>query len=385
MAFRFKQLVSQIKEIFQESSDDSIPNGKLFVVGFGLMIVVLFAVGIGGWLILSGQSKTFERFSAAGDVENLMYDARLHELIYTRDESNDAADKAAKISQEVIDQALSLQEIIHDDIRRNRINKVVEAVEKYQTAFSNFVQFRKETKVAVDAMVAAAIDASTSAESLQKIQEKYVRLDTESVRKLRQQVEDISENAADSYELIIFLDSAREYEKNYLFSRSPRELDQARSQVSKLAEVFQELKTRIRDPRSVELLEKIEREKAAYLDALDGVEIFVAKSEDYTLDSDELILLDRTASTLRNSAYTLRSNERSVLKQIQRSVGDTQELLARRLALSEEVNQILIDVSNARQSDRDFSLSVIGGDTYDTLPVRTTFGTHLALMTPHGF
>lgn len=358
MVLRFKQLLSQIKEIFQETPDQSTPNGKLFVVGFGLMIVVLFAVGVGGWLVLTGQSQTFERFSAAGDVENLMYDARLHELIYTRDETIEAAKIAGKISQEVINRALDLQGIVDDDIRRERMHKIVEAVEKYRIAFEEFVRYRNETKVAADAMVVAAIDASTSAESLQKIQQKYVRIDTESVRKLRQQVEEISENTADSYELIIFLDSAREYEKNYLFSKSRRELDQARSQIFKLTEVFHELKTRIRDPRSVELLNNIEQEKSAYLKALEGVERFVEKSSDYTLDSEQLILLDRTAFTLRNSAYALRSNERAVLKKIQRDVGDTQELLARRLALSEEVSQILIDVSNARQSDRDFSLSI---------------------------
>ncbi|MEH6552414.1 MAG: response regulator [Pseudomonadales bacterium] len=359
MTFRFKVIPSKIKEIFQESSDEVIPNGKLFVVGFGLMIVVLFAVGVGGWLALTGQSETFERFSAAiDDMEDLMYDARLHELIYTRDETVEAANIAGEISQKVINHALALQNIVDDDIRRNRMQKLVQAVEEYRVDFEEFVRLRKETKVAVDAMVAAAIDASTSAESLQKIQEKYVRLDTESVRKLRQQVEEISENTADSYELIIFLDSAREYEKNFLLSKSRRELDQARSQVSKLTEVFHELKARIRDPRSVMLLEQIEREKSAYIEALKGVEKFVANSNNYTLDSDELVLLDRIALTLRNSAYALRSNERSVLKKVQRSVGDKQELLARRLALSEEVNQILIDVSNARQSDRDFSLSV---------------------------
>lgn len=358
MAFRFKKLLTPMMEMFQKSSGDSIPNGKLFVIGFGLMIVVLFTVGVGGWLVLTGQSQTFERFSAAGDVENLMYDTRVHELIYTRDETVEAAKITLEISQEVINRALGLQGIVDNEVRQERMHHVVEAVKKYQGAFERFVEFRKETKLAVDAMVTAAIEASSSAESLQKIQEKYVRLDTESVRQLRQQVEEISENAADSYELIIFLDSAREHEKDYLFSKSRRELDQARSQVFKLTEVFHELKSRIRDPRSVKLLEEIEREKAAYLEALKGVESFVATSSDYTLESDQLVLLDRTALTLRNSAYALRSNERSVLKKIQRSVGDKQELLARRLALSEEVNQILIDVSNARQSDRDFSLSV---------------------------
>ena len=76
----------------------SVPNAKAFIFGFGIVILVLFAVGIGGWFLLTNQSKSFDRFSAAGDLENLMYDARLHDLIYTRDETNEAADNTLRIT-----------------------------------------------------------------------------------------------------------------------------------------------------------------------------------------------------------------------------------------------------------------------------------------------
>ncbi len=259
---RFSAL-SNFQDNLLRRSDDALPNGNYLIIGFGLVIAVLFVVGIGGWLVLTGQSKTFERFSLAGDVENLMYDARLHELIYTRDETKDAAITTQKIAQDVIKRARELQSMVEDDVRKQRLNKVVEAVKKYQIVFEEFVRLRRESREAVDAMVGAAVEASNSAESLQKIQEKYVRLDTEKVRHLRQQVEEISENAADSYELIIFLEAAREYEKNFLLSRNVRELEQARSQISSLTEVLFELKSRIRDPRSLELLSKIETEHSA--------------------------------------------------------------------------------------------------------------------------
>ena len=64
------------------------------------------------------------------------------------------------------------------------------------------------------------------------------------------------------------------------------------------------------------------------------------------------------ACALRDSAYALRSNEKAVLSNIQLKVADPRELLAPRLALSEEVSEILIDVSNARQSDRIFSMAI---------------------------
>ena len=338
-------------------SSGSVPDAKYFVFGFGFVILVLFAVGIGGWLLLTNQSKSFDRFSAAGDLENLMYDARLHELIYTRDGTNEAAENTQKVTQSIISHTQELQKIVNDEARKDRLENVIDAVSKYQESFKKFVKLKRDSVQAIDAMVTAAIDASGSASSLQKIQEKYVRLDTESVRKYRQQMEDISINSANSYELIIFLESAREFEKNFLLSKNQRELEQARSQIASLSEVAHELKERIQNPRSFELLNRIETGKIGYLEALLTVEALVSEGKEFTLASTELVDLDRVAFALRDSSYALRSNERSVLSKIQRKVADTQELLARRLALSEEVNQILIDVNDARQSDRDFSLS----------------------------
>ena len=342
---------------FGNTTSGSVPNENYFIFGFGFVILVLFAVGLGGWLLLTNQSKSFDRFSAAGDLENLMYDARLHELIYTRDETNEAAKSTQRVTQSIIARTRELQEIVKNEARKDRLEKVIETVVAYQESFRQFVKLKRDSKQAIDAMVNAAIEASGSADSLQKIQEKYVRLDTESVRKYRQQMEDISINSANSYELIIFLESAREFEKNFLLSKNHRELEQARSQIASLSEVAQGLKGRIQDPRSVEFLNKIEQEKNVYLEALSTVEDLVADGKEFTLASTKLVDLDRAAFALRDSSYALRSNERSVLYRVQRKVEDTQELLARRLALSEEVNQILIDVNNARQSDRDFSLS----------------------------
>jgi len=355
---KIQQGISRIRDLLRDSSDEAIPNGRYFVIGFGLVIVVLFIVGIGGWMVLTGQSHTFERYSAAGEVQNLMDDARLHELIYTRDGDMADAEAFQNIAQAAIEQSLALQAIVQNEARSERLQKVVGTVKDYQAAFERFVRLRQDHREAVGGMVGAAIEASNSAESLQKVQEKYVRLDTESVRQLRQQVEEISENAANSYELIILLEAAREYEKNFLLSGNLRELEQARSQISTLVEVMFELKSRIRDTRSIQLLDKIEAGRGAYLQALEVVETLVTNDKGFTLASKELVQLDRAAFALRDAAHALRSNERAVLSNIQRKVADTQELLARRLALSEEVNQILINVSSARQSDRDFSLAL---------------------------
>jgi|GEM_PF-534139 len=353
---QFQHFKKTLLTILHTGSDE-IPSGKFMFIGFSLVLVMLLSAGIGGWYVLSGQSHSFERFRAAGDVESLMYDARLSELIYTRDETQEDAQKALEVASRVINRAKELQQLVNDQTRKERLNQVVVAVEKYSQLFRQFVTLRQDNKIAVRAMVSAAIKASHSAESLQRIQEKYVRLDTESVRKLRQQMEDISENTANSYELIIFLESAREHEKNFLVSKRLRQLEHAKSEISSLSEVLHQLKRRIEDPTSIQLLTNIEKNKDSYLQALNDVVSIVQNESDFSLETKELLNLDKTAFALRDAAFALRSNERTVLAEIQRKVEDTQELLTRRLALSEEVNEILINVGDARQSDRDFSLS----------------------------
>ncbi|MBT3790588.1 MAG: response regulator [Alphaproteobacteria bacterium] len=353
---------SKNSEAGRSESGKFVPEGRFLIIGFGTVITLLFLVGVVGWFILSGQSRSFDRFSAEGDLLELMDDARLFELTFTRDETTSSVISARRKTQEAVSKAQVLLKTATDKSRIQRLDEVISAVQKYQNEFSNFVELRQQSKLEREAMVRAAVKASESSAGLQKIQEKYIRLDTEAVRQFRQQVVDISENSANSYEIVIFAEQARENEKNFILSKGFRELELAKSQISKLTETVNELKQRIRNPRSIELLDQIDREKDAYLDALSALGKSVETNENLSLSSKEVVNLDRAAFAMRDTAFALRSNERSVLSQIQRKVADTQELMARRLSLSEEVDQILIGVSDARQSDRDFSLATTDGE-----------------------
>ncbi len=349
--------MNTIEIIPGSESKNSVPNGKFLTIGFTSVIALLFIVGVIGWGILSGVSRSFDRFSATGDLVATMDDARLFELTFTRDEEPTAAREAQESIQLTIDTASSLQEIVEDPDRKERLEDVVLAAKVYQSEFDKFIDLRSKSADAIESMVVAAVQASQAASGLQRIQEKYTRLDTESVRQFRQQMEDISENAADSYEIVVYAEKSREFEKNFLLSGNYRELELARSEVSNLTNTVNELKLRIRNPRSIQLLDDINTSKDAYLLALSALESNDFDISTITLESAELIDLDHAAFSMRDAAFSLRSNERSVLFEIQRIVADTQELMARRLALSEEVDQIIIGVGDARQTDRDFSLA----------------------------
>ncbi len=58
-------------------------------------------------------------------------------------------------------------------------------------------------------MVNAAVTASEVADELKRIQQRFIAQDSDSVRTLRQQMQDISNNTANSYEIVIQAKSAR--------------------------------------------------------------------------------------------------------------------------------------------------------------------------------
>ena len=70
-----------------------------------------------------------------------------------------------------------------------------------------------------------------------------------------------------------------------------------------------------------------------------------------------MLNLSKKADALTQLSFDLRNNEMLVLESIQQQVSDIEELMAKRLALSEEVTRFSKTISVARQLDRDFALA----------------------------
>ncbi len=76
-----------------------------------------------------------------------------------------------------------------------------------------------------------------------------------------------------------------------------------------------------------------------------------------TLSHPSIVKLDRMAFDFTESAQALQRDEKHLFDNIQRSISDLQDLMERRLDLSEEVGDLMKGVSEARQSDRDYALA----------------------------
>lgn len=331
-------------------------DGKRILVGFILVMALLFAIGIIGWLGLGNLFRSVDRHISAGELVNLLDKARLEELTFTRDFSDNAAQNAAEVIATARMMAQTFEKNNTDESNQKNLTSLLSALENYQQGFVLFVELRQQSSSARENMVSAAIKASSTADELKNIQQKYIALNTESVRKYRQQMDDISEIASNSYEVIIQAEIARLGEKNFLFSNNAQQLLQAKTEVTKLSEIMTMLKVRINDPHSLELLAQMEQARDAYRKAL---KYLSDKSKNRSLEPQEpgLIELDRAALNLIETAFSLRNNEKFVLSGVKRRVSDTQDLMAKRLSLNASIDTLLTHQANARQADRDFALA----------------------------
>ncbi|MCU7834075.1 MAG: response regulator [gamma proteobacterium symbiont of Taylorina sp.] len=305
-----------------------------------------------------------ERHDTAGQLVLLLDRARLDELVYTRDNNKESAEKA----KQLIDQELALVREFHitrpDD--HTKTAGLEELILAYKEGFNRNVELRGKSDEARVKMVTAARLASSSADALQNLQEKYIRIDKFSVKKLRKQMKNISDNVALSYELVILGEVTRNHEKNYFISNSYRDLDLASSELERMAQIISTLFKRLKNEHSRTLLEKIILIHSRYRTEL--LKIKQIKSALSSVKKDpsdnhiklsktDIVLLDTVAFELTEAALALQRNEKEVFDSIQDSVNDLQDLMERRLDLSEEVIALMRGISNARQADRDYAMS----------------------------
>jgi two-component system sensor histidine kinase/response regulator len=339
-----------------ERSKDQFYDGNKILIAFAVVIVLFLTIGLINWSNIKNLHNSIDRYRIAGELIHLLDDARLNELTFTRDNTTEASTKALN----VIEQTLKLSEKFtnnnKDGKNQENLNNIVDAISSYQTGFLRYAQLRKDSNSAREHMVKAAITASMAADELQNTQQKYIATDDQAVNKFRQQMVLISENVANSHEVVIQAELARIHEKDFLMTNDTLKLNLAISEILKLDEIMLVLKSRIKDKHSIELISTMEQAYGSYYKALINLSILSTEKK-VTMNSPRLLELDRAARRLINTAFFLRSNERIVLKRIQQKMADTQNLMSKRIALNETVNTILTHLTNARQLDRDFALA----------------------------
>ncbi|MPW30819.1 response regulator [Agarivorans sp. B2Z047] len=333
-----------------------IKQSKPIFWGFAGGISLLFIVIVVGAFSIAQLFFAVERYVSAGELVSKLEQARLKELIFTRDHDFVAAEEGLGKVKEASELAISFVENGTDVNNQGNLSKLPKAIDDYRYGFTQYVDLIKERLAAREQMVIAAVQASSSALSLQHLQEKYIDFYSKKIKQLRAEVTRVINNANKTYNIIIPAEIAKVHEKSYLLNQNPQELINARNAVNKIANITELLKASIENENSKQLLGDMSQATKIYLDELGKLERIVKAG---SLEQRKTIVstLDLRSSNLINAAFALRDSEQEVLVKKRRQIESTQELMSERLKISKDIDSLLNRLTNARQSDRDLALS----------------------------
>jgi signal transduction histidine kinase/FixJ family two-component response regulator/HPt (histidine-containing phosphotransfer) domain-containing protein len=351
------------------SEYDTQKKSKNIMSGFIVVTIFLFCIGFVTWWSLNNLFTSIDRYAKAGQLLITFDQARLHELTFSRDNSAIEAGKA----RDKINQSLFLVNDFHDqDLAFSKETaQLVYWIEQYKKGFESYVVLNKKKNYSRDSMVEAARRASLSAKALQNLQSKYINFDKKSISINRKKMKDITKNASLSYELSLSISVIKNHGKEYLLFRNQSNYEELIVELGKLNSKISSLSSRIKNERSLNLLVLLREAQKKYRQSL--LDLLALKNEKVINAEHPIVLnLSKKYDALTQLSFDLRKNEMLVLARIQQQVMDTEELLIRRLALSEEVTHFSQTISFVRQIDRDFALA-------NTLEVKRTYGEQVKL------
>lgn len=322
--------------------------------GFIIVLSLLLIVGITGAVNLTKLTKAIDKYKSAGQLLLALDKARIAELVYTRDSS----EIDAKLAQDNISNALRLVKKFQDksDSSLMDSNKLILIVERYQASFKSYVSLTKESETKRSEMVKSALLANRSAEALTLIQQKYINFDTQELVRLRSEIEAIMKNARSAYELEILVEAIRSIKKNFLLTLQLRELTALQESLQKITSLTNALSISVKNSQSLHALSVLKSQLAEFKSLFNQLESEPEYSK-LTIDTPLVIDIEKSALLLTELSYSLRTSEQKLLESTIEQSDKSQNLMLRRLDLSEQINILLANIGLARQLDRDFSLA----------------------------
>ncbi|MCW8344824.1 ATP-binding protein [Vibrio sp. ZSDZ65] len=335
----------------------SIVRSNRIVVGFLIVIVMLFGVGLMAWVSLNKLFSSVDRYEGAGQLLLTLDRARLHELSFTRDLSV----KESEVALSYMQTALVLAKTFHKERQEDSsgTQDLINRISQYERDFSDYTDLSLSFVSERYLMVQNARKASILSDAIHNLQLKYIDLDKRRVSELRDEMSDISKNSAISYRLSVSVESARNFAKDFLVFDEKKDYRLSLAELKKISRYLEQLKTRIKNPHSRELLNRLDSLSQNFYERLHQLENISGPS-DVSLSNPLIRNFAMTAFELAQAALDLRSNESLVFETAEEKVTAIQNLMAQRLNISKEITSLIKEIDSARQTDRDFSLAITG-------------------------
>ncbi|WP_144212468.1 hybrid sensor histidine kinase/response regulator [Shewanella donghaensis] len=339
----------------QANSSSILNRSRRIMFGFIAAIILLFIAGFSAWGGMNQLFISIDRYTSAGQLLLALDRARLNELSFTRDNLPEQAKEAEKN----IKKSLSIVESFHNIDYVDTSAKTAELttlIKSYELGFERYVALTKEKKLSRFKMVEEASKATSSANALQSLQTKYINYDKEKVSNYREKIRTITDNSAVSYEISVIIESIRSYGKDFMLFRNQRDYDSAFERLSMLNRYINQLTYQVDNADSRLLLSKLQSAELHYQESLLQLKA-LRDADQINFENPIVRSLAISSAALGQLALDLRSHKMTLLSVEQEKVSQKQQVMANRLELSEEVTLLTQNINDARQADRDFSLS----------------------------
>ncbi|WP_295899592.1 response regulator [uncultured Vibrio sp.] len=327
------------------------PNNRI-LIGFITLVSALLIIGALGWGTLTTLFKTMDKYNSASQLESLLDDARINELIFTRDLDLNAANRATEAIEQSIEllyakgnNSIASQEIIAS---------LDERLKTFQQGFSQYTNLRLNSEQMHRHMVRAARKVTSSTTALQNLQTKYIRHDKSEVQRLRILMEEASKTVHIAYELLILSQGLKNSDIVYLISDQNLDEHLLHNQKSEILQQFEALKKLSPSALNLSIIEKMQIITEIHFDML---MVLIEKRKSTPITTHDFNALEKNLIALERNAIELRYNKVFQFSQYQQQINEIQNTLSARLELSQEVDNLTTLISNSRQLDRDFLMA----------------------------
>ncbi|MEH0689924.1 response regulator [Vibrio cholerae] len=329
-----------------------IPSQRIFM-GFGVLGFALVIIGIFGWMTLSGLFVTIDKYHRANQLEQLLDEARINELIFTRDLNLEAANDA----RDAIVRAIGvITEAQQDNIAdANTLQMLNDRMGLFRERFEHYTNLRLKSEELHSQMVVAAREVTSSTTALQNLQIKYINLDKADISRLRVEVEQASLAVFLAYRLIVLTQTLNNTEQISSLNNSSLNVSlifNMENQLNSLISGLEKITTKEENLNTLRTMSKVAQEHFSYIrDSLNS-----ELHHDHLIPKDTH-RLELTLVKLEQLASKIRDYKQNLFEESQKSISGIQDVLNKRLELSEQVTELMNLIGGSRQLDRDFLMA----------------------------
>lgn len=245
------------------------------IVGFGVILVFMFAVGYIGYDGLVKVSQRVDNVSDVGQIVRRMKAARQHEKNYMLRGDKEYVDKNNELMAEIVKLANAVKAGFRDQANIDQMDEVLRKTDAYGKAFAQYVSIVAEKASIMDDLRAKSDVAIARLEEIRADKATEMRQlssDTTSgaagaqadIMDIMARIDDRFAKGEDATQMLTWFHEVRKFEKEYIISGEPKWLDAEAEAMGKITDLGKQLKSSFKQAENIKQMDQVLQALSAY-------------------------------------------------------------------------------------------------------------------------